>query len=134
MILEAPKRLPEESFIDGFTSDPSLSWVAAYAGPCGDPECKEPHTRLYLIPVIGWLQVRIPIEGNDEMDELFVRPAIMSANGSVSDYLDIPPEFTFIATVVASDDAVPLARKIYQARFGDRELVTEGKASSALPN
>ena len=129
---EDPKPLPSGSLIDEFTPDPNLSWVAAYAGPCGDPECKEQHTRLYLIPIIGWLRIVIPLEDED-FDEVQLRPAIMASNGAVNDYLDVPPTLKFIMVVQASNNTVPIVRAVYHERYGTDQEIVVGESPS-LPN
>jgi len=131
-VLEDPKPLSPGTLIDGFTPDPNLSWIATYAGPCGDPECKEQHTRLYLIPIIGWLRVVIPLDGED-FDEVQLRPAVMASSGLVKDYFDLPDLFKFIAVLRVSDNTVIVARAIYQERYGTDLPIVVGESPS-LPN
>lgn len=127
MVFEEPKRLVPGSLIDGFTHDPNLSWVVAYAGPCNDSECKETHKRLYLIPVLGWLQVLVD-------DHLLVRPAVMGSNGSVVDYMDFPDTFRFVAVLQRNGDVVEVAREIYKERYGKDEEIISEETTEALPN
>lgn len=114
-MFESPEPLPEGTAIDYFTPDASLSWLVAYAGPCGVPECKldgmpNGHTRLYLIPMVGWLHAVLP------KDEISLRPAIMSSGGAVVDYLNVAPVFRFIAVIRATEDAGAVARGLYEER------------------
>ena len=132
-VIAEPKRLVEGTIVDGFIPDPALSWTAAYAGPCGDPECEEPHSRLYLIPVIGWLRV-VVMRSEPEYDDLQLRPAIMSAQGIVTDYLDVPEDFKLIAILRTGDNLTPIARAIYHERFGEDEEILIEEKTQQLPN
>ncbi len=120
-VFDPPVVLPRDTVIDGFTADAMLSWLIAYAGPCGDPECKQDgipggHTRLYLIPVIGWHHV--VFDKGFGVEEIRLRPAIMSQSGTVVDFMHTPDNFAFIAVLRATDDAADVARKLYKQRAG----------------
>jgi hypothetical protein len=122
-----PKPLDKEAKIQGFVPDSSCAWVVVYAGPCLDPHCDEQHDRLYIVPMIGWLQA---IYNGFE-----VRPAVMTADGTVNDYLDMPKTFKFVAVLQESDNVVDLAHIIYHKRYGDSlDLDSVVGVVSSLPN
>lgn len=127
-MFDVPELLPDDAIVDGFTPDATLAWLATYAGPCGDPACdkdKNPdgHTRLYMIPIIGWLHV-ILTRGNAE--EFQLRPAIMASGGSVIDYMRLHDSFKFIAILRATEDAAETAKQLYKERHGGSgEIVLE---------
>lgn len=130
-MFDSPEPLAQNSTVSNFTPDGTLSWLVAYAGPCGDPKCEIDgitggHMRLYLIPMIGWLHALVnePI-GGVTITRLRLRPAIMSSAGMVVDYLEAVDKFKFIAVIRATDDAVATAKGIYQERFGDSLLLAE---------
>lgn len=133
---DSPTPLPEETIIDGFTPDATLAWLVAYAGPCGDPECKADntpngHSRIYLIPMIGWLHVAVN-RGFGEEEERLLRPAIMSAGGNVVDYLNVADVFRFIAVLRADENTLNVAKEIYKERGGDlTRLIVENATSIA---
>jgi hypothetical protein len=116
--------LPDNTMIIDFTPDSTLAWCVAYAGPCGDEGCDAAHTRLYLVPMIGWLHAVPPATKQQEEEEVMLRPAIMSSNGIVTDYLSIDSAMKFIAVVRASDTATATAKEIYRQRFGTDNIVT----------
>lgn len=128
-MFEEPVPLPDDSRVIGFVPDATLAWVIAYAGPCGDLGCEEQHLRLYMVPMIGWLQVDVDRGLGKHEREL--RPAVMLSGGRVVDYLRVAPEMRFVALLRNTDDAVPIAKQVFRDRFG-AELVTE--TGTALPN
>lgn len=129
-MFEEPKPLPEGTIIHSFLPDPAAIWVVAYAGPCGDDQCNLEHARIYLIPMIGWLSVDIPVEDDPESITSSVRPAIMTAGGLVMDYLDVPDGYKLIAVLRASNDVVSIVREIYHQKFKDEPpLISETVAT-----
>lgn len=130
-MFDSPKPLPDGTVIDGFTADSTSAWVVAYAGPCGDPECEKQHTRLYLLPMIGWLHVVQPGESGDEVQ---LRPAIMNSGGAVVDYLNVNSLFRFIAVIRATDDATEIAKGIYRERYGRDTDFADVETSSTAAN
>ena len=126
-----PKQLPDGCIIDAFTVDSRNGWVVVYAGPCIDPACKDkPHMRLYLVPMIGWLHVRIPW-GDDE--ELSIRPAVMFSTGDVTDYLDFPSELKFVAVLPETGEVTKIARAMFHEKYGDDQEI-DFVESPSLPN
>ena len=131
---DSPLPLPEGTIIDGFTPDSTLAWLIAYAGPCGDPECDKDnqpngHSRIYLIPMIGWLHAIIE---KGDLDEVQLRPAIMSSGGNVVDYMNVADVFRFIAVLRADDNTINVAKELYKERGGDLgQLIIENATSIA---
>lgn len=132
-MFDEPKQLAPGAAIDKFIPDPNLSWVAAYAGPCGDPACKDSHVRLYMVPIIGWLQIVVPIDEDDEV-ELVLRPAIMTPHGAINDYLDTPPGFNLLAVLRDTQDTVAVARAVFHEKFGDNKEILSEVSTQTLPN
>lgn len=136
-MFDSPEPLAQTSTVSNFTPDSTLSWLVAYAGPCGDPTCKIDgitggHMRLYLIPMIGWLHALVnEPAGGVTITRLRLRPAIMSSAGMVVDYMEAVDKFKFIAIIRATDDAVATAKGIYQERFENSMLIAEESAPSA---
>lgn len=118
MKYEAPKPLPDGATIDKFVPDPQLNWKVAYAGPCTDPECHEEHRQLFLVPVIGWLQVLMFEDPDADVRSFVLRPAVMTMNGRVSDYLDAD-DYDFIGVFRDDGTVEDKAIAIFKARFGD---------------
>lgn len=132
-MFDSPDPLGEETIIDGFTPDATLSWLVAYAGPCGDPECDKDHSRVYMIPMIGWLHAVQPKTVEGGVEEIRLRPAIMSSGGSVVDFMNVGKVFRFIAIVRATDDAVMTAKGIFAEKFGTtHELIIEQKDAAPV--
>ncbi len=130
---DSPSPLPEGTIIDGFTPDATLAWLVAYAGPCGDPECErdnkpDGHSRIYLIPMIGWLHAIKEKGFGDE--EVQLRPAIMSSGGSVVDYMNVADVFRFIAVLRADDNTIEVAKQLYAERGGDLGALVIEKATA----
>jgi len=125
-----PKPLEPGAIVSGFTPDPMCNYVVTYAGPClGGCQAKD-HEQLYVVPMIGWLHITSP--AGFEM-----RPAIMSAVGIVTDYLDFPEpgKYRLIAVLQDADDTHMMAKTIYQARYGGRLDVGENpEIASATAN
>jgi hypothetical protein len=118
-VFDSPVPLPKNAVIDGFTPDSSAQWVVAYAGPCGDPECNLQHARIYLVPMVGWINAAVPAtEGDAEI--FLLRPAVMTTNGVIADYLDVPATYRLIGVLRSSDEVIKLARDLYEHKFGDK--------------
>ena len=126
MKLPDPEKLDETAEIDTFHPDGSASWVVAVAGPCGEPDCEAQHTRLYLVPVVGFIHYAIPDKNVPDKAISVIRPAIMSSAGTIGDYLDVPSELKFIAVLKVSEHVGDIARGIYRERFGGEILASEG--------
>jgi hypothetical protein len=126
-----PKRLPQSAVLDNFTPDTCEAWFVAYAGPCGDAECDKPHTRLFLMPMVGWIHV---VQATENTDEIVVRPAIMPAGGEVVDYLQVPDDFVFIAVVPRDENSIAAAKEIYRRRFGAEMPLVESDRLEASAN
>jgi len=95
----------------GFVPDQSCAWVVIYAGSCKDPECDTTqHDRLYIVPMIGWFKV--------VQDGFELRPAVMTSDGSVNDYLDLPAHYKFVAVLQDMEGMIDLAYALYHKRFG----------------
>lgn len=126
-MLSEPEPLPAHAAIDYFTPDNTGSWYVAYAGPCGDPDCKLTHRRLYVIPMIGWLSYEVPIlSGSDVIaTNVLVRPAVMNPSGKIEDFLDTGGEFRFIAVLRGAQEMATVAKEIYRKRYGDNDLMSE---------
>src|SRR5271170_6616199 len=118
-----PKTLPTGTAIEGFTPDPSMSWVVVYAIGCSDPECEEDHKRLLIMPIIGWAQIYL----SEHERGMMLRPLIMLGDGRVTDYLDAPPEAQFISVMRSDKDVPTVAREIYAEIYGDRDTITEAE-------
>jgi hypothetical protein len=114
-----PQPLSPLAVLQRLTPDPGLSWVVAYAVTCEDPQCEEEHKRLFIIPIIGWGQFGIYAEDPNVDDEEILRPMVMLGTGLVTDYLDIPPSFRFIAVLRASKDVSHIAHEIYSDLYGE---------------
>lgn len=118
-----PEPLPEGHWFTGFTADATLAWVIAYAGPCNHcehPGGEKPHAQLYLLPMIGWLHSMKP---GDEIDGGALRPAYMSPSGNVSDYLEVPENFTFIAILLDNENTMTAAKELYRERTGGARTI-----------
>lgn len=111
MGIKALHPLDPDHVVLSFTSDPTLSWVAAYAGPCPEMDCDDGHRRLYAIPIIGWLHVK-------RTDGVVLRPAIMASTGTVTDFLDVPSAFLFLGVLLDGDDMPLNAHAIYRQKVG----------------
>lgn len=123
MTFDDPTPLPTSAQLGQFTPDASSSWCLAYAGPCGDDECNLSHTRLYLLPMIGWLHYEITDSHGSSY--VLVRPAFMGAGGTLCDFLHVPQNFQFIAVLRASPQTTSLAKEIYRKRFGNDTIITD---------
>jgi hypothetical protein len=128
---ETPRPLPEGTTIDKFVPDPPLNWCVAYAGPCNDPECQEPHRQLFLVPMIGWLQVLMFEDADDNVRSFVLRPAVMTMNGRVSDYLDVDIEYDLIGVFRNEGNVEEKAIAIFKARFGDAPIEVMQRAAPA---
>jgi len=112
--------LPQGSMVYAFTPDATLGWAVAYAGPCGEKDCDEgeAHTRLYAVPVVGWLHVSVP-----DVAGTTLRPAIMLASGEVRDYLSVSAKYKFIGVLRVTEEFPEMARELYRKRFGGQEVM-----------
>jgi hypothetical protein len=121
-----PKPLGPKASVTGFVPDTSCAWVVVYAGTCGLPECdKEKHDRLYVVPMIGWLHT--------VSDGVEFRPAVMTADGLVGDYLDIPEHYKFVGVLQDTENILDIAQMLYHKRYGDAARLDK-QVSGAMTN
>lgn len=134
MLVGEPLPLGEDAEIITFRPDSTCSWLVVYAGPCVDPECSEEdhqedrHDQLFFVPMIGWYEVLSDLGFQ-------LRPVVMTSTGVVSDYLDMPTRFRFVAVLADSTTTLTKARAIYALRFGKEIPHTDAPLEpTSLPN
>lgn len=121
-----PKPLDPKASITAFVPDPSCAWVVIYAGACTLIDCdKEKHDRLYVVPMIGWIHA--------VSDGVEFRPAVMTADGLVGDYLDIPDHYKFVAVLQDNESTLDMAHVLYRKKYGDTALL-DTAISESLAN
>lgn len=125
MISGDPKPLNKKAKIQGFVHDTTQAWVVVYAGPCPTCEGGDAHDRFYIVPMIGWLDT--------DNNGFELRPAVMVADGTVNDYLDLPDHFKFVAVLQDDPTTIDIARAIYRGKYGGSMLDDE-PAVDWLPN
>lgn len=124
--MEDPKPLVEGTVIDRFVPDATLSWRVAYVGPI-----ENDRRELFSIPMIGWLQVAVDTGIGAEVS-FVMRPAIMTSNGRVSDYLDQPENFTFLGVLRDGPKFQEQAHQLFVER-GLHRTAKLGTDSPTLP-
>ena len=126
MLTGDPKPVDPGSTVEDFIPDGTCTWVVTYAGPCVNPTCPGNHEQLYILPMVGWQRVTGKLGAE-------VRPAIMGASGIVTDYLDVPANYKFVAVLQDSDNVPMIAQVVYRKRFGGSMKIDE-EAPSAIMN
>ena len=90
-----------------------------------------------MLPVIGWQHIGVLVEeGEGQLEEFQLRPAVMTTAGTVTDYLDMPDDFKFIGVLRNTANVIPVALSLYRHRFGANapEIDPTSDGATPLPN